>query len=202
MNFTKNYKYFAILSAVIIIVGIVFTVIRSRIMAFVSQQIIYDIRKDLFAHLQQLPFAYYDSRPAGKILVRVINYVNSVSDIFVERGGTLTRFEKGFSSEERLEAVIQHIVGDCNRRINAANPIVDARLVDGSRVCVVTRPISLGGPIITIRRFPKQRITMDKLIAMGSLDAGTAAVLQILVQAGYNIFISGVTGSGKTTPHR
>lgn len=125
--------------------------------------------------------------------------VNSVSDIFVERGGTLTRFEKGFSSEERLEAVIQHIVGDCNRRINAANPIVDARLVDGSRVCVVTRPISLGGPIITIRRFPKQRITMDKLIAMGSLDVGTAAVLQILVQAGYNIFISGGTGSGKTT---
>lgn len=125
--------------------------------------------------------------------------VNSVSDIFVERGGTLTRFEKGFSSEERLEAVIQHIVGDCNRRINAANPIVDARLVDGSRVCVVTRPISLGGPIITIRRFPKQRITMKKLIAMGSLDAGTAAVLQILVQAGYNIFISGGTGSGKTT---
>lgn len=125
--------------------------------------------------------------------------VNSVSDIFVERGGTLTRFEKGFSSEERLEAVIQHIVGDCNRRINAANPIVDARLVDGSRVCVVTRPISLGGPIITIRRFPKQRITMDKLIAMGSLDAGVAAVLQILVQAGYNIFISGGTGSGKTT---
>lgn len=125
--------------------------------------------------------------------------VNSVSDIFVERGGTLTRFEKGFSSEERLEAVIQHIVGDCNRRINAANPIVDARLMDGSRVCVVTRPISLGGPIITIRRFPKQRITMDKLIAMGSLDAGTAAVLQILVQAGYNIFISGGTGSGKTT---
>ncbi len=125
--------------------------------------------------------------------------VNSVSDIFVERGGTLTRFEKGFSSEERLEAVIQHIVGDCNRRINAANPIVDARLVDGSRVCVVTRPISLGGPIITIRRFPKQRITMDKLIEMGSLDAGTAAVLQILVQAGYNIFISGGTGSGKTT---
>lgn len=125
--------------------------------------------------------------------------VNSVSDIFVERGGTLTRFEKGFSSEERLEAVIQHIVGDCNRRINAANPIVDARLVDGSRVCVVTRPISLGGPVITIRRFPKQRITMDKLIAMGSLDVGTAAVLQILVQAGYNIFISGGTGSGKTT---
>ena len=125
--------------------------------------------------------------------------VNSVSDIFVERGGTLTRFDKGFSSEERLEAVIQHIVGDCNRRINAANPIVDARLVDGSRVCVITRPISLGGPIITIRRFPKQRINMEKLIAMGSLDAGVAAVLQIFVQAGYNIFISGGTGSGKTT---
>ena len=125
--------------------------------------------------------------------------VNGQSDIFVERDGVIRRYEKGFSSEERLETVIQHIVGDCNRRINAASPIVDARLMDGSRVCIVTRPVSLGGPVITIRRFPKQRIDMKALIAMGSVDAGVASVLRILVQAGYNIFISGGTGSGKTT---
>lgn len=125
--------------------------------------------------------------------------VNSVADIFVEREGVLTRFEKGFASEERLETVIQHIVGDCNRRINAATPIVDARLMDGSRVCIVTRPVSLGGPTITIRRFPKQRIDMAQLISMGSLDANVAALLRIFVQAGYNIFVSGGTGSGKTT---
>ncbi len=125
--------------------------------------------------------------------------VNGKSDIFVEQAGMISRYEKGFASEERLETVIQHIVGDCNRRINAASPIVDARLMDGSRVCIVTRPISLGGPVITIRRFPKQRIDMDALIAMGSVDAGVAEVLRILVQAGYNIFISGGTGSGKTT---
>lgn len=125
--------------------------------------------------------------------------VNSVADIFVEREGVLTRFEKGFASEERLETVIQHIVGDCNRRINAATPIVDARLMDGSRVCIVTRPVSLGGPTITIRRFPKQRIDMEQLVSMGSLDANVAALLRIFVQAGYNIFVSGGTGSGKTT---
>ena len=125
--------------------------------------------------------------------------VNGKSDIFVEQAGMISRYEKGFASEERLETVIQHIVGDCNRRINAASPIVDARLMDGSRVCIVTRPISLGDPVITIRRFPKQRIDMDALIAMGSVDAGVAEVLRILVQAGYNIFISGGTGSGKTT---
>ena len=125
--------------------------------------------------------------------------VNGQSDIFVERDGVIRHYEKGFSSEERLETVIQHIVGDCNRRINAASPIVDARLMDGSRVCIVTRPVSLGGPVITIRRFPKQRIDMKALIAMGSVDACVASVLRILVQAGYNIFISGGTGSGKTT---
>ena len=125
--------------------------------------------------------------------------VNGQSDIFVERDGVIRRYEKGFSSEERLETVIQHIVGDCNRRINAASPIVDARLMDGSRVCIVTRPVSLGGPVITIRRFPKQRIDMKALIAMGSVDACVASVLKILVHAGYNIFISGGTGSGKTT---
>ena len=125
--------------------------------------------------------------------------VNSVEDIFVERAGVITRYEKAFSSEERLLTVIQHIVGDCNRRINAASPIVDARLQDGSRVNIVTRPVSLGGPAITIRRFPKRRIDMQRLIELESLDADVAKVLELLVQAKYNIFISGGTGSGKTT---
>lgn len=125
--------------------------------------------------------------------------VNSVSDIFVERNGRITKYKKSFLSEEKLETVIQHIVGDCNRRINASNPIVDARLMDGSRVNIVTRPVSLGGPVITIRRFPKERIDMKRLIAFGSLDEKTAEVLRILIQAKYNIFISGGTGSGKTT---
>lgn len=125
--------------------------------------------------------------------------VNRVSDIFVERGGRITKYEKAFSSEEKLEAVIQHIVGDCNRRINEASPIVDARLADGSRVNIVTRPISLGGPVITIRRFPKKRMDMQALILQGSLQEEIAAVLRIFVEAKFNIFISGGTGSGKTT---
>lgn len=125
--------------------------------------------------------------------------VNGVSDIFVERNGAITRYEKAFASEERLETVIQHIVGDCNRRINAASPIVDARLTDGSRVNIVTRPVSLGGPVITIRRFPKKRIDMESLIRLGSLNEEIAKILQIFVQAKYNIFISGGTGTGKTT---
>ena len=153
------------------------------------------LRVELFNSLRRLDVLteLLDNEAVTEIMV------NGKSDIFVEQAGMISRYEKGFASEERLETVIQHIVGDCNRRINAASPIVDARLMDGSRVCIVTRPISLGGPVITIRRFPKQRIDMDALIAMGSVDAGVAEVLRILVQAGYNIFISGGTGSGKTT---
>ncbi len=125
--------------------------------------------------------------------------VNGISDIFVEREGVITRYGKCFDSREKLEHVIQQIVGDCNRRINESSPIVDARLPDGSRVNIVTTPVSLDGPVITIRRFPKERITMQKLIAYGSLTKDVADLLQILVRAKYNIFVSGGTGSGKTT---
>lgn len=125
--------------------------------------------------------------------------VNGMADIFVEREGKISRYDKTFSSEERLETVIQHMVGDCNRRINAASPIVDARLKDGARVNVVTGPVSLGGPVITIRRFPQTRIDMKKLVSLGSLQSNVAGLLQVLVCAKYNIFISGGTGSGKTT---
>ena len=96
--------------------------------------------------------------------------VNGVSDIFVEKDGRLQHYDKGFSSTEKLDAVIQQIVADCNRRVNEASPIVDARLADGSRVNIVTTPISLNGPVITIRRFPKERIDMGQLVAFGSLS--------------------------------
>lgn len=125
--------------------------------------------------------------------------VNGVSDIFVEKDGRLQHYDKGFSSTEKLDAVIQQIVADCNRRVNEASPIVDARLADGSRVNIVTTPISLNGPVITIRRFPKERIDMGQLVAFGSLSKEVANVLRIFVRAGYNIVVSGGTGTGKTT---
>lgn len=125
--------------------------------------------------------------------------VNGKDNIFVEKFGKIIKTNKCFESEEKLNAVIQQIVSSCNRRINEANPIVDARLKDGSRVNVVIQPVSLSGPVITIRKFPKQVIDMEKLISLGAIDSKVAGLLKILVQSGYNIFISGGTGSGKTT---
>lgn len=105
----------------------------------------------------------------------------------------------GFESAEKLQDVIQQIVAGCNRVVNEASPIVDARLKNGARVNIVMNPVALNGPIVTIRRFPDRPITMDKLIQNGSVTREVAALLQKLVQAKYNIFISGGTGSGKTT---
>ncbi len=125
--------------------------------------------------------------------------VNGWKNIFIEKKGKIEPYPKCFDSEDKLKSVIQQIVGDCNRRINEASPIVDARLKDGSRVNVVLNPVSLDGPVVTIRRFPKREIDMNALIELGSLDAVVAKILEILVKAKYNIFISGGTGSGKTT---
>lgn len=125
--------------------------------------------------------------------------VNGTAPIYVERNGRIVRTEKHIESEEKLHSLIQQIVADCNRRINEANPIVDARLSDGSRVNIVINPVSLSGTTITIRRFPKNEITVEKLIQLGSIDEALAKVLKALVVAKYNIFISGGTGSGKTT---
>lgn len=125
--------------------------------------------------------------------------VNGWKNIFIERKGKIEAYPKGFDSEEKLKSVIQQIVGDCNRRINEASPIVDARLRDGSRVNVVLNPVSLDGPVVTIRRFPKKEIDINTLIELGSLSGPVAKILEILVKARYNIFISGGTGSGKTT---
>ena len=118
---------------------------------------------------------------------------------FVERAGKLSRWEKTFTSGEKLEDVIQQIVGKCNRVVNESMPIVDARLENGARVNAVVRPVALNGPILTIRRFPDTPITMEKLIALGSLPAECAEFLKTLVRARYSMVIGGGTGSGKTT---
>lgn len=125
--------------------------------------------------------------------------VNDTSHIFVERAGTITRFDGKFANEERLEDIIQQIVGLSNKRVNQATPIVDTRLQNGSRVNVVLSPIAIGSSAVTIRKFPKESITMDTLIKYGSITEETAEFLNRLVVSGYNIFISGGTGSGKTT---
>lgn len=125
--------------------------------------------------------------------------INGPDDIFVEKHGELIRWKKSFASEEKLQDIIQQIVAKCNRAVNEANPIVDARLESGERVNVVLPPVSLSGPIVTIRRFSREPLSMEKLISIGSISKEAAAFLSKLVKAGYNIFISGGTGSGKTT---
>ena len=125
--------------------------------------------------------------------------VNGPDAIFVERGGRLGKWDKSFTSREKLEDVIQQIAGRYNRVINESMPIVDARLENGARVNAVISPVALNGPILTIRRFPDTPITMDRLIALGSLTCECARFLKALVRARYSIVIGGGTGSGKTT---
>jgi len=125
--------------------------------------------------------------------------INGPEDIFVERNGRLERISQKFASERRLEDVIQRLVGAAGREVNQSNPIVDTRLSDGSRVNVVLPPVSLVGPVVTIRKFSKEPMTMEKLISYGSLTREIAHQLEILVKAKYNIMICGGTGSGKTT---
>jgi len=125
--------------------------------------------------------------------------INGCNDIFVEKKGQLQKQEISFESREKLEDVIQQIVAKCNRVVNESQPIVDARLENGARVNIVLPPIALNGPIVTIRRFPDEPITMEKLIEFGSINRYLCDYLATLVSAGYNIFVSGGTGSGKTT---
>lgn len=125
--------------------------------------------------------------------------INGPEHIFVERAGRLYRSELRFESQEQLHNVIQQIVADCNRVVNEASPIVDARLRGGARVNVVLNPVALNGPIVTIRRFPDKPVMMEDLIAYGSITREVCEWLQKLVRAKYNIMISGGTGSGKTT---
>lgn len=125
--------------------------------------------------------------------------INGPTNIFIEQSGRLFKLDKQFESQRRLEDVIQRIVGLAGREVNQANPICDTRLPDGSRVNVVLPPIALCGPTITIRKFSKTPMTIEKLIQYGSITREIADKLELLVKAKYNIFISGGTGSGKTT---
>lgn len=152
-----------------------------------AREIFYDVRR--LGILQEL----IDREDITEIMI------NGAESIFYERQGSLYPWEKCFESREKLEDVIQQIVNKCNRTVNEASPIVDARLENGARVNVVLAPVALNGPIVTIRRFPESPITMGQLIAFDSISAEAAEFLKKLVMAGYNIFISGGTGSGKTT---
>lgn len=125
--------------------------------------------------------------------------VNGAEHIFYEKGGRVFESEKRFSSREKLDDVIQQMVAESNRMVNEASPIVDARLSDGSRVNIVLAPISLDGSAISIRKFPEKPIRMEDLIRMEAISQEAADLLQMLVLSGYNIFVCGGTGSGKTT---
>lgn len=125
--------------------------------------------------------------------------VNGKDNVFVEKNGKISKSDIRFDSEEKLQDIIQQMVSDVNRRVNEASPIVDTRLLDGSRVNIVLKPIAIDGPVITIRKFPKERLTMDKLIETGAITKEAAEELRQMVCSGFNIFISGGTSSGKTT---
>lgn len=125
--------------------------------------------------------------------------INSEKEIFIEKNGQINQIDFQFESAESLRDLIQMIVSKVNRRVNESKPMVDARLADGSRVSILLPPIALKGPTMTIRKFPKEAMTMEKLIEYKSLDRKTAEVLRKLVISKYNIFISGGTSSGKTS---
>lgn len=153
------------------------------------------LRRELFNSIRRLDLLQelVDDDTVTEVMV------NGTEGIFFERGGRISLWEKRVESREKLEDLVQQIAGRCNRIVNEAVPIADARLENGARVNMVLYPVALNGPVITIRRFPSNPIKMRQLIAWGSITGEAAAFLQTLVRAGYNIFISGGTGSGKTT---
>lgn len=142
-------------------------------------------------------FGILDSIMKDETITEVM--VNGPNDIFIEKNGRLQKLNDHFQSERKLEDIIQRIVSMAGREVNQANPIVDTRLPDGSRVNVVLPPISLVGPVVTIRKFSKEPMTISQLIKYGSITKEIAQKLELLVKSKYNIFISGGTGSGKTT---
>lgn len=153
------------------------------------------LRRELFNSVRRLDILQelIDDNSVTEIMV------NGTEGIFIERDGRLLLWDKCFASKERLEDIAQQIVGRCNRIVNESVPIVDARLENGARVNIVMPPVALNGPVITIRRFPDHPIGMEQLISWNSISAEAVGFLKLLVQARYNIFISGGTGSGKTT---
>jgi len=175
----------------------------------IISQIITDLKQREFVSLNERRELqrqlFYEVRRLG-ILEELISdstvteiMVNGTEAVFVEKEGKLFRWDRSFETVEKLKDVIQQIVAKSNRVVNEASPIVDARLENGSRVNVVMNPVALNGPILTIRRFPDDPITMTDLINFGSITTEAVNFLKELVISGYNIFVSGGTGSGKTT---
>ena len=172
-------------------------------------QIVTDRLKDIYCPIEtkvSISQQVYSSIRGFGLLDSIISddsitevMINGPEKIFIEKKGRLIRLDKKFESQRKLEDVIQRIVGLAGREVNQANPICDTRLPDGSRVNVVLPPIALCGPTITIRKFSKEPMTINKLIEYGSITQEIADKLELLVKAKYNIFISGGTGSGKTT---
>lgn len=153
------------------------------------------LRKELFNTVRRMDVLseFLEDESVTEIMI------NGYDNIFIERSGRVYKVDQTFENEERLASIIQQIVAGCNRIVNEAVPIADARLADGSRVNVVLPPISLNGPTMTIRKFPKEKMTMERLIEVGALSKDAAEFLKRLVKARYNIFVSGGTGAGKTT---
>lgn len=153
------------------------------------------LKKELFASIRRLDILeeFLSDNRVTEIMV------NGPDAVFIEREGRLAKQDVRFESKEKLSDVIQQIVAKVNRVVNEASPIVDARLENGARVNVVMPPVALNGPILTIRRFPDKPIRIEDLLKLGSITKEAAEFLQKLVAARFNIFISGGTGSGKTT---
>jgi len=179
-----------------------------RIEELVSITISEEMRNDFLPYHRRIMLGQeiYNSLRKLDILQNLIDnpaiteiMVNGPEAIFVEENGRIRRINQQFDSEEKLKNIIQTVVGKCNRVVNDMSPIVDARLENGSRVNVVLNPIALNGPILTIRRFPENPFDMQKLEELGAVTREAAYFLEKLVIAGYNILVSGGTGSGKTT---
>lgn len=173
------------------------------------EEVVFQRLRDVYCSIDQkvsIVQQVYSSIRGFGLLDSIINddtitevMINGPENVFIEQNGRLFKLDKQFESQRRLEDIIQRIVGLAGREVNQANPICDTRLPDGSRVNVVLPPIALCGPTLTIRKFSKTPMTIEKLIEYGSLTKEIAEKLELLVKAKYNIFISGGTGSGKTT---
>lgn len=153
------------------------------------------LRRDLFSSVRKMDVL--EELLEDDTITEIM--VNRWDKIFIEKDGKIFPLDKTFSSPEKLDDVIQQMASRCNRVINTLQPIVDARLKNGERINAVIAPVALDGPILTIRRFPNEPITMEKLLEMDSLTKEAAEVLKVLIRAGYTILIGGGTGAGKTT---
>lgn len=179
-----------------------------EIYSFIDNEIIETSRQQFISltDKERLRYILFNSIRGYDVLQELLDdqniteiMINGPDDIFIERNGSLEKSEIHFSSPEKLQDIIQQIVSEANRRVNEASPIADARLYDGSRVNIVLNPVALNGPAVTIRKFPDTPLSMNDLIQFGTLTHETADFLHLLVLSGYNIFVFGGTGSGKTT---